>query len=117
MKMENKIRELIAKYNVKMTEKPLHYFQWIEFIDDLNSLLKFKQENCCGSKKGILSTLDDVAKYNYSKSEIRQAYNEGYEAGQEGLRAQSDKPTAKIPYDQGTQWVEEMVRAYEKKSN
>lgn len=42
--MENKIKELIKKYNVKTTEEPLHYFQWLEIINDLQSLLKMKGE-------------------------------------------------------------------------
>ena len=46
--MENKIKELIEKYGVKTTEEPVNYCQWVEIVEDLQSLLKFKQENCCG---------------------------------------------------------------------
>mgnify|MGYP001567999396 CR=1 FL=1 len=50
--MENEIKKLIDKYDVKTTEEPLNYFQWIEVIDDLKSLLKFKQEKCCEKPLG-----------------------------------------------------------------
>ena len=50
--MENKIRELIEKYEVKTTEEPMNYCQWVEIIEDLQSLLKFKQEKCCGKPIG-----------------------------------------------------------------
>ena len=50
--MENKIKELIEKYEVKTTEEPANYFQWVEVVEDLQSLLKFKQENWCGKPTG-----------------------------------------------------------------
>ena len=48
--MEEKIKELITKYEDKSLEEPAYYFQYVEFIDDLKSLLKYKQENCCGGE-------------------------------------------------------------------
>lgn len=41
--MESKIKELIEKYGVKTTEEPLNYCQWVEVVEDLQSLLKFYQ--------------------------------------------------------------------------
>ena len=41
--MENEIKELIDKYDVKTTEEPAGYFQRIEILEDLHSLLKLYQ--------------------------------------------------------------------------
>ena len=51
--MENEIKKLIDKYDVKTTEEPLNYFQWVEVVEDLESLLKFKQavKNECQETK------------------------------------------------------------------
>lgn len=45
--MEKKIKELIEKYNCKITEEPLHYFQWLEIIKDLNTLKNERKGGCC----------------------------------------------------------------------
>ena len=52
--MENKIKELIEKYTitVRFSESKWHEYSAnavvTETREDLQSLLKFKQENCCG---------------------------------------------------------------------
>mgnify|MGYP001567216791 CR=1 FL=1 len=43
LEMENKIKELIEKYDVKITEEPLNYFQWVEIVGELKSLLELYQ--------------------------------------------------------------------------
>lgn len=79
--MENEIKKLIEIYKERKNWKVAAYL----VVQDLQDLLDFKQKKRCGNKKGILSTLDDVAQYNYSKSQIKQAYDEGYKAGQKSL--------------------------------
>jgi len=43
--MEEEIKKLIDKYEDKSLEEPAYYFQFLEMIEDLQSLLKHKQEN------------------------------------------------------------------------
>ena len=104
--MENEIKKLIEKHTSTFLDMCDIYGTASVFasnermvIDDLQSILKLERKKYSENKKGILSTLDDVAKYNYSKSEIKQAYNEGYIAGQKDLEVQKiiDSQGLRIP--------------------
>lgn len=51
--MESKIKELIDKYDDKRLEEPDYYFQWEEILEDLKSLLEFKQKLCDETRKAF----------------------------------------------------------------
>lgn len=76
--MENEIKELIEKWKREYLEIDINgkYKDSDEYINsfilDLKSLLKFKQENCCGNMV--------IEEATHKKIEIT-AYNKGYDDG------------------------------------
>ena len=64
--MENEIKKLIEKYADKRTEEPLHYFEWIVFIEDLQSLQKLYKSQC--EKSLVIAFVQGASWWEYHKT-------------------------------------------------